>query len=315
MKSQIPPIILLSTTFKERIWGGQKLQAYYPNLPSGLIGESWAISAHPEGESIVMNTEAKGLTLSALYQKFPVWFLGATSPTFPLLIKLIDAHHDLSVQVHPDNLYALAHEGQFGKHESWLVLDASDNQRIQLGHDAKNKAEFVALITKQDWQRLLRYDRITKDEVIDIAPGTLHALCAGTVVLEVQQSSDVTYRVYDYDRLDSHGQRRPLHLPQAIEVTNIPFMSPRRGSLHRHYINSLQPLLDHQHYRIEAYGVDSSEGIPIHQGMYRLGIVIEGNVTIAGESLTKGQAFILPSSKEPIIAFGSGWLVLAQSKI
>jgi mannose-6-phosphate isomerase len=315
MENQKPIVLKLTPTFKERIWGGQKLKAYYANLPTGNIGECWGISAHPQGESVVTNTEAKGLTLSQVYAQYPHWFNGAKSSSFPLLVKIIDAREDLSVQVHPDDAYAQKHEQQFGKHESWIVLATGDHPRIQLGHHAKTKADFQKAIEDKSWATLLQYSPLAKDDVVDIAPGTLHALCAGTMVLEIQQSSDVTYRVYDYNRRDKNGQLRPLHLNQAIAVTTVPFAPPPQTRLNRNVHNELLPLIKNLHYMIDSIALNTETQLNFPLTKYRLGTVIEGKVWVENEAFIKGDHFIITSTDHQFALHGQGVVIFAQSNL
>ncbi len=308
-----PMILQLVPLFKERIWGGQKLKNFYQDLPSGDIGECWGISAHPQGDSKIANGLVKGQSLSQVYHQFPQWFNGAKSSRFPLLVKMIDAREDLSVQVHPNNAYALANEHDLGKHEAWIVLDVGDQARIQLGHTALTPPSFKEAILHQQWQSLLRYVPLATNDVIDIAPGTLHALCAGTVVLEIQQSSDVTYRVYDYHRLDKLGQPRTLHLPQAMAVTTVPFVAPKQTKLNKNHLNKLQPLIHNEHFIVEACGVDSTIDVLIPHNQYRLATVIEGNIFIDNQPFKQGDHFIITSTVKQFTLSGSGWVVFANT--
>jgi len=308
-------LLLLKPIFKERLWGGRQLSKFGYPLPPGNIGECWGISGHPHGPSEILNGAAKGQLLSDVYQQHQDWFNHEQQSSFPLLVKIIDAQADLSVQVHPDDHYALNHEHQLGKHESWLVLHAEAQTRIQLGHRAANVATFKEMVSRQQWEQLLVYDTIAQDDVIDIKPGTLHALCAGTMVLEIQQSSDVTYRVYDYHRLDQQGQLRQLHLEQAFDVTTIPHLAPTKQKLNRHLLNTLQTLVQHQHYTITALGVDGKTSFHYHYPRYRLGIVIEGEINIGDQSLKKGNHFILTSLQKEVLVSGRGWVVFVESAL
>jgi mannose-6-phosphate isomerase len=308
-----PKIIRFKPIFKERIWGGEKLAQFGYTLPSKKTGECWGLSAHPEGQSIGVDDPVKGLTLSQIYTQFPQWFNLEKKPQFPLLIKIIDAKTDLSVQVHPNDQYALAHENQYGKHEAWLVLAAESNTRIQLGHFAKSKDELTHFITHKHWDKLLRYESLHQDEIIDIPPGTLHALCAGTMVLEIQQSSDVTYRVYDYDRKDDKGNHRTLHLNQAIAVTKAPQVIPQKQTLNRAILNQVQTILKNPYFVIEALGVQSINTLTFAHHRYRLGTVIEGQITINEVTMAAGSHFLLPSNANDMKVTGQGWVIFAQS--
>lgn len=305
-------ILLLTPQFKERIWGGRKLKEFGYDLPEGRIGECWGISGHSQGQSIIASARFQGQTLANVYQENPALFNHPKTKELPLLVKIIDAKEDLSVQVHPDNTYARLHEKQNGKHEAWIVLDTDENTRLQLGHRAKDNMMFSQMITNAKWDDLLLYRSIKKDEVIDIQPGTLHALCAGTVVLEIQQSSDVTYRVYDYHRQDQHGQLRQLHLPQAIAVTTSPFIEPPVTKLNRSIINELQTLVDNNHFKIQALGVNKP--ITLSHSYHRYATVIEGSFLIEGVMMNKGQHAIITSEVNQFSIAGQGWIIFAEAK-
>jgi mannose-6-phosphate isomerase len=142
---------------------------------------------------------------------------------FPLLTKILDANRDLSVQVHPDDAYARENEnGELGKTECWYIIDCKEDAELIYGHHAQSKEEFMRWVEEGKWDSLLRKVPIHPGDFFYVPSGTIHALCEGTLVLETQQSSDTTYRVYDYDRTDDHGNKRELHLQKAIDVTMIP---------------------------------------------------------------------------------------------
>lgn len=218
--------IFLEPVFKERIWGGTKLNRLfgYP-IPSDLTGECWAVSAHPNGQSVVKNGKLAGKPLGELWREHRELFgeAAARSDVFPLLTKILDASKDLSVQVHPDDEYAMANEnGELGKTECWYILDAEPGAEIIYGHRAATREELASMIAEGRWEELLCKVKVKRGDFFYVPSGTIHALGQGIVVLETQQSSDTTYRVYDYERKDADGNKRELHLEQAIEVTTVP---------------------------------------------------------------------------------------------
>jgi mannose-6-phosphate isomerase len=157
--------------------------------------------------------------LNDLVQEHPEAYLGnSPQPRFPLLIKFIEAAQDLSVQVHPDDEYARKVESDFGKTEAWYVLDCSDNGRVIYGHRFQSRQDYLKAVEEKCIQPYLKYEPISHGRLVFVPSGTLHALLAGTMVLEIQQTSDVTYRVYDWDRVDEHGQSRELHVEKAADV-------------------------------------------------------------------------------------------------
>lgn len=219
--------LFLKPVFQEKIWGGKKLHSIFNfTLPNDKIGEDWAISGHRHGESIVENGPYKGKKISQLWQEHREIFGNQAGEVFPLLTKILDAEDDLSVQVHPDDAYGLAHEGELGKTECWYVISADLGATIVYGHNAKTKAELKEMIEAERWDDLLRKVPVKKGDFFYVPSGTIHAIGAGIMILETQQSSDTTYRVYDYDRKDDQGKTRELHIQQSIDVTTVPAREP-----------------------------------------------------------------------------------------
>ncbi len=216
--------IFFKPVLQERIWGGQKLAQFGYELPSKQTGECWGISAHQNGLSIVREGEFEGKSLRELWDSRPELFGGETSGEFPLLVKILDAAADLSVQVHPNDEQAAALEKNeaYGKTECWYVIDAEEGAELILGHTAQTVEAFTQKVERNEWETLLNRVPIKAGDFFHVPSGTIHAIGAGTIILETQQSSDTTYRVYDFDRTDDSGQKRELHLEKAMEVTQIP---------------------------------------------------------------------------------------------
>ncbi len=214
-------ILKLKPFFSTKIWGGNKIKENYGYDCAPNTGEAWGISAHKSGPSIIENTEFKGMSLRNLYQTHRELFGNYPADEFPILVKVIDATDDLSIQVHPDDAYAKKYENSYGKTECWLILDTDPNTDIIIGHKAQTIEEFKTYVKNSDFESVVNKFPIKKGDIFNIYAGTLHAICKGTLLLEIQQSSDVTYRVYDYNRL-SNGELRPLHLKQAYDVIKCP---------------------------------------------------------------------------------------------
>jgi len=216
--------IFLEPVFQEKIWGGSRLKTVFGyDIPSGRTGECWAISGHPSGDCRVRNPDLAGETLGSLWRRRPELFGNVAGECFPLLVKILDAREDLSIQVHPDDAYAKVHEnGALGKTECWYVLDCDEGASIVIGHHAASREEMREMVEQRRWKELIREVPIQKGDFFQINPGCLHAIKGGTLILETQQSSDVTYRFYDYDRLEN-GRPRPLHIEQSLAVTQVPF--------------------------------------------------------------------------------------------
>lgn len=212
--------LFLKSVYQEKIWGGQKLASFGYDLPSDKIGEYWAISAHPNGLSTIKNGPFAGQTLDVLYQNHRDLFGHDKKEVFPLLTKILDANDWLSVQVHPDDAYGMAHEGELGKTECWYIISAEPGAEIIYGHHAKDKADLEAMIETGDWDHLLTKVKVKAGDFFYVPSGTMHAIGKGILILETQQSSDTTYRVYDFDRKDDQGKLRDLHIQQSIDVLN-----------------------------------------------------------------------------------------------
>ena len=220
MSSREP--IFLEPVFQEKIWGGDRLRTSFGyDIPSGHTGECWAISGHPGGDCRIKGRS--GQTLGGLWREERALFGGLAGEGFPLLVKLLDAREDLSIQVHPDDSYARLHEnGASGKTECWYILDCDPDATIIIGHHARSPRELREMVEGKRWGELLREVPVRPGDFFQIDPGCVHSIRGGTLLLETQQSSDVTYRFYDYDRL-SEGRPRPLHIEESLAVTQSPF--------------------------------------------------------------------------------------------
>lgn len=216
---------LLKPAGKDYLWGGTRLNdEFAKEINMDPLAETWECSTHPDGPSIVASGEFEGQTLTEVLDTHPE-FLGTRHPdgTFPLLIKFIDAKKDLSVQVHPNDAYALEHEnGQNGKSEMWYVLDASKDAHLVYGlkHDC-TEAEIRQAIADGTLLRYLQRVPIQKDDLFFIEAGTIHAIGAGALIAEIQENSNLTYRLYDYNRVDKNGKKRELHIDKALQVANL----------------------------------------------------------------------------------------------
>lgn len=208
----------------ERVWGGHDLKDVFrsrllTDITPRPVGEYWILSEHPHGTSVVANGSYKGRTLVELTTAYPHEYLGASAqPRFPLLIKVLEAAADLSVQVHPTDAYAKANEGDYGKTEAWYVLDAKPDGTVIDGHTFASADELFAAAKSGTVADYLTHQKIAPGDVVFVPSMTLHALLAGTKVVEVQQTSDITYRVFDWNRTGDDGKPRELHLQKAADV-------------------------------------------------------------------------------------------------
>ena len=203
-----------------KLWGGNQLNQLY-HIEEKNMGECCGISAHPKYSTKVMDGPHHGMTLKTLYETYPQYFGHFPDSRFPILVKLIDADKDLSIQVHPHNDYALKHDGDLGKEECWYILK-SDNANILIGHDFGHKKQVREAIKQQRLIEHMRFYPIKAYDYFYIPVGTVHAILKHTFLLEVSQSSDVTYRLFDYDRVDKDGHQRDLHIESSLDVMNFP---------------------------------------------------------------------------------------------
>lgn len=291
------PILYLNPVFKQMIWGGERLGKDWPyEIPGNDTGECWAVSAHPNGDCTVREGVYKGKTLSELWKEHPEFFGNIDSDRFPLLVKIIDAKEDLSIQVHPDDAYAMANEnGSLGKTECWYVLDCDENAGLVIGHNAESKEELTDMIHTGRWDELIREIPVKKGDFIQIDPGTVHAIKGGLLILETQQNSDITYRVYDYDRL-TDGKPRELHIDKSIDVITVPAKPVEEsvikvGSLPADQMNLL---ISCDYYKV--WKLDITRPIELRQEYpFLIVSVIGGDGLINGQMITKGDHFILPN--------------------
>lgn len=270
--------IFLNPEVKNLIWGS----------------EQWGISAHPNGDDLVLNKEYEGLHLSELWSRHPELFGNVKGDRFPLLTKIIDAKKDLSIQVHPDDEYAAKNEnGSLGKTECWYIMDCEPGTNIVIGHNAKNSGEVKSMIENCRWNDFIREVPVHKGDFFFIEPGTVHAIKGGTVILETQQSSDITYRVYDYDRLQD-GKKRPLHIKQSIDVIKAPFVQ-KNLPLNKEKIlhSSFRQLVSCGLFTV--WHAEIRGKVSFEQKMpFLLCSVISGSGTINGIHIEKANHFILP---------------------
>lgn len=225
---------LLQPYGKNYLWGGTRLRDdFSKNINITPFAESWECSTHPDGPSTVASGDYKGMKLSELLCLHPE-FIG-THPIsvdggLPVLVKFIDAKQDLSVQVHPDDAYAKKNEnGQLGKTEMWYVLDAAPETQLVYGfHRTLTKNQLRKCAENGTIETYLNKVAIKKNDVFFISPGTVHAIGAGALIVEIQESSNITYRLYDYNRIDADGKKRELHIDRAIDVADLKAMDTPR---------------------------------------------------------------------------------------
>ena len=309
--------VKLTPAFKDYLWGGTKLKTLY-NKKSDLniVAESWELSAHKDGESVVADGQYKGLTLTQYINAVGNDILGINSEKFdyfPILIKFIDAHDALSVQVHPDDKYALEHEGEYGKTEMWYILDCEQDAFLYYGFSRDiTKDEFTDAIKNNTLTDILNAVPVHKGDVFFIPSGTVHAIGAGIMICEIQQNSNTTYRVYDYNRRDKNGKTRPLHIEQAIAVSNL----SKAPDIERISDTKHTVLAECEYFKVDKLTVKGCETIAVDQSSFLSLIVTEGNgkLTMNDESMdfTIGDSIFVPAQTGSISIEGDCTVILSQ---
>ncbi len=209
---------------KQKVWGGDKLNKLFQKKAIGEIGESWEISGVAENVSEIANGPLKGKTLTWLLENYKEKLVGDKvyqdfENTFPLLFKFIDAQEDLSVQVHPDDVLAKERHNSFGKTEMWYILDVEKDARLILGFNENiDQKKYLKSLTEGRITEILKSEPVKKGDAFLLNPGTVHAIGAGILLAEIQQTSDITYRIYDWDRPDTNGEMRELHTELALDA-------------------------------------------------------------------------------------------------
>ena len=305
--------IFLRPVLQEKIWGGDRLGSLFGYaIPSDHTGECWAISGHPSGDCPVSGPEYEGETLGSLWKTRPELFGGVQGDTFPLLIKIIDAKDDLSIQVHPDDAYAQEHEnGSFGKTECWYIMDCPERAALVIGHNAATRQELAEMIHEGRWKEFIREIPVKKGDFIQIDPGTVHAIKGGMLILETQQNSDITYRVYDYDRL-SDGKPRELHVEKSIDVITVPAKSVEDSvkSVAGLVENQLNELYACRYYTIFKLDVNGN-AVFEQKYPFMMASVLEGEGCVNGHPVKKGAHFILPCGFKTVDMQGEMELIVS----
>ena len=309
--------ILLKPAFKDYIWGGTKLRTEYgKECDYDRIAESWELSAHKDGQSIVASGKYSGKTLSEYIDICGRDILGTRGMAFeffPILIKFIDAKSNLSVQVHPSDDYALKNEGEYGKTEVWYVLSAEDGAALYYGFNREiTKDEYRQRIADNTITDILNRVEAKPGDVFFIKPGTVHAIGAGLMICEIQQNSNTTYRVYDYDRRGADGKPRQLHIEKAIDVTNL--IVGGKGD-HVPEDADRYPIAKCEYFTSEYIRSEGECEIALDEESFRSIIVLEGDLRICVGDFEldphKGDSVFIPAQNGTVRVTGSGKLILS----
>ena len=298
--------LLLSPAFKDYIWGGERLKRDWgKRTEMSPLAESWELSCHEAGPSVIAGGKFAGQTLAEYLAAHPqdAGTKAERAGEFPLLIKLIDAAGPLSVQVHPDDAYARAHEHALGKTEMWLVLDASEGAGIYYGFKRETSLEEMREAIRQNTLTdLLNWVPAKAGDCFFIPAGTVHAIGAGLLIAEVQQSSNLTYRVYDYGRVGADGRPRALHIEQALAVTRRePPKTPVGPTEPERLVEGgrIQPLFACDKFETATLTVDGTMRDSVPQESFVSLLVLDGKGEVKAQDETyavgKGQSVFLPA--------------------
>ena len=288
MERNLYPLKLVPVC-KEIIWGGNRLKSEYGKVSDlEKIAESWELTVRGDGMNVIDNGEYKGMTLGE--------YLGDKAEGFPLLIKLIDACDKLSIQVHPDDEYAREKEGEYGKTEMWYIVDAEPGAKLVYGLKNYNKDTFRAAVENGTLEDYMNYVDVKKGDVFFIPAGCVHAIGAGILIAEVQQSSDVTYRVFDYNRRDKAGNLRELHVAKAIDVIKDLSEADMNALRYERDVNS-DKLVDCKYFSVDKKDVNGTLEFAVKDSFTHL-LCLDGEGEVDGYSIKKGDSYLLPAPKD-----------------
>ena len=301
-------ILRLQPAGMDYLWGGTRLRDEYgKKIQMTPLAETWECSVHPDGPSVVANGEYRGRELREVLKAHPEWMgTKVQDGDFPILIKFIDAKKDLSVQVHPDDDFAREREGQNGKTEMWYVIDADEGAQLIYGfkHNVDEQILKTAVETGTLDKHLQRVE-VHKGDVFYVPAGTVHGIGAGILVAEIQESSNVTYRVYDYDRVDKNGKKRELHFEKAVQVMNMDVApdAKQKSRIVKYYPGCSRELLCRcKYFEVERIQVTKAFSFSVLEESFQVIMCLdgEGQIETMDENLkpvrfVKGRTLFLPA--------------------
>jgi len=297
-------MLKLKPAYKDYIWGGQKLRTDFNKISDlTVLAESWELSCHKDGESVIIGGEYDGLTFSEYTDRAGKSVLGTACEKFrefPVLIKLIDAADNLSVQVHPNDEYARNNEGEHGKTEMWYIVDCEEGATIAYGFNREiSRKEFEKAIRTNTLTDVMNIVPVKKGDVFFIEGGILHSIGKGIVIAEIQQNSNTTYRVYDYGRLGADGNPRPLHIEKALEVTKLTppeeypvYAEEVYGGYTARLLSSCGYFTVEELVATEGVSIDGSDST------FRHLLIIDGDGNADGEPFAKGDSLFFAAGED-----------------
>lgn len=290
---------------KERIWGGTKLNTYLNKpITSNTTGESWEISTVEKNVSVIANGEYKGKSLNELINQFPEEVLGTKvyasfGKQFPLLFKYLDAREDLSIQLHPNDALAQKRHHSFGKTEMWYVMQADQEARLIVGFKEKESPEsFLTHVHNKSLLTILDTKKVQQGDVFFLNTGTIHAIGAGIVIAEIQQTSDITYRIYDFDRVDANGKQRELHLDLALDAINYNVVDAQK--IYTKNENVSNEMVNCQYFTTNMLPLNGTISVEQMTHSFKVYMCVDGDFQLATAdkiySYHKGDTILIPAS-------------------
>ena len=297
-------LVKLKPAVKDYIWGGNFFQNFNKGLGLARVSECWELSVRDNDSSIIASGPNKGKLLNEVISKEDIGPVMDRFPYFPLLIKLIDAKENLSVQVHPSDDYALKNENSFGKSEMWHIISADEDSGLYVGLNNNYKKEDIEKALKEGTiLNYINFFKVRPGDTFIINPGTIHAIGKGVRLIEIQQNSNLTYRLYDYNRVDQNGNPRELHITKALEVINYQKYEPSKED------NGY--LADNQYFTVKKISFDGELKIAANEKSFISFTFLEGNGVANNIEYSKYDTFFLPYKKECLIK-GKGTVVISQ---
>ena len=298
---------------KERIWGGEKLKTILnKSITSNITGESWELSTVEGNVSTVANGEWKGKLLTEIINSLPDEILGTTvharfGKQFPLLFKYLDAREDLSIQVHPNDVLAKKRHNSFGKTEMWYVMQADNDAKIIVGFkEDSDAAEYLENLKNKTLLSILDTVKVQVGDVFFLETGTVHAIGAGLVVAEIQQTSDITYRIYDFDRVDVHGNTRELHVDLAMDAINYNKVQAKKEYTKK--INESNGIVDCPYFTTNFIPLDGEISVSKSGESFTVYMCVEGSFEIENNNsklhYIKGDTVLIPAAMNEFILNG-----------
>ena len=290
--------IKFENIYFDKIWGGRDFEEFRGNLPSGYIGESWDITCHENGVGIVANGELKGETFLDIIEKLGHDLVGTKVSTekFPLLVKLINSREKLSVQVHPGDEYAAIHENSLGKTEAWYVVEAKPGAKLIVGTKNCDKATFAKAIEEEKSEDYLNVIPVKKGDCFLINSGLVHAICEGLIIAEIQQNSDITYRVYDY------GRPREIHVEKSLDVIKFDLEAKNLSNNEVKEFDGFSRVdfCENEYFGIQKFDITTEWTDESDKERFFILTCVEGNGTIEGEGFSEeikmGDSFLIPAT-------------------